>query len=98
MRRGWGTHGGAVGVLGRRGMLLGMGQEPWRCWYHCMCNTYGTWVRGDSRGWRERHHRKHVDGDYKHPPKEGTFEELGARSRELMSRDPIRLRRQLQEI
>ena len=63
-----------------------------------MCNTYGTWVRGDRRGWRERHHRGHVEGDYKHPPKKGTFEKVGARSRDLMNRDPVRLEREVCEV
>lgn len=63
----------------------------WKGWYHVIGNTYGTWLRGDHRGWRERHHRKHVEGDYKHPPAPGTFEELEDRSRELMIRPPVYL-------
>jgi hypothetical protein len=63
-----------------------------------MCNTYGTWLRGDARGWRERHHRKHVDGDYKRPPKKGSFEQILARSKKLMKRDPVQLERELREI
>jgi hypothetical protein len=63
-----------------------------------MCNTYGTWVQGDSRGWRERHHRKHVDGDYRQPPRKSSFETVGKRSRELMQREPVRLERELREI
>lgn len=46
--------------------------RAWNAWYHVLTNTYGTWLRGDRRGWRERHHRKHVEGDYKNPPKPGT--------------------------
>jgi hypothetical protein len=75
-----------------------MGKEPWEAWYHCMCNTYGTWLRGDSRGWRERDHRRHVDGDYRRPPPEGTFEEIRANSKSSMKRDPIRLDRELRRI
>jgi hypothetical protein len=41
---------------------------PWRDWYHCMVGTYGQWLPGDPRGWRERNHHEHVPGDYKHPP------------------------------
>ena len=37
----------------------------WNHWYHCTAHTYGTWLRGDPRGWRARHHREHVDGDYR---------------------------------
>ena len=42
--------------------------DAWNGWYHLNGNTYGTWIRGDERGWRARHHREHVEGDYKHPP------------------------------
>lgn len=64
---------------------------PWNNWYHCNGNTYGTWLRGDSRGWRSRHHREHCEGDYKNPPAHGTFDELHSRSRELLKREPVRL-------
>ena len=40
---------------------------PWNDWYHCTTHTYGSWLRGDRRGWRARHHREHVQGDYKNP-------------------------------
>ena len=46
----------------------------WNGWYHVTANTYGTWLRGDPRGWRERHHRKHVEGDYQTRPVPGTAE------------------------
>ena len=39
-------------------------------WCHCMSHTYGTWLPGDPRGFRTRHHREHVEGDYKNPPAE----------------------------
>ncbi len=71
---------------------------PWNNWYHVTCNTYGTWLRGDQRGWRERHHRKHVDGDYKNRPAPGTGKDELKRSKELMSRDPVHLNRMLQWI
>lgn len=45
-----------------------MGIQPWNDWYHIMCHTYGTWLPGDPRGFRTRHHREHVEGDYKSPP------------------------------
>jgi hypothetical protein len=69
---------------------------PWNDWYHVTDNTYGTWLRGDPRGWRERHHRKHVDGDYKNPPVKGTGEEELDLSTRLMKRDQVRLGKQLQ--
>jgi hypothetical protein len=70
----------------------------WNAWYHVMTNTYGTWLRGDPRGWRERHHRKHVDGDYKNPPKEGIWEETFEQSKELMNRDPVYLEASLRAV
>lgn len=63
----------------------------WNHWYHVNGNTYGTWLRGDPRGWRARHHREHVEGDYKNPPAPGTFDALYARSRALMTREAVRL-------
>lgn len=42
--------------------------DAWNGWYHLNGNTYGTWIRGDERGWRARHHREHVEGDYRNPP------------------------------
>jgi hypothetical protein len=75
-----------------------MPKDPWFCWYHVMCNTYGTWLRGDRLGWRERHHRKHVDGNYKRPPRKGTFEDILKRSQDLMKRDPVHLDRELRRI
>ncbi|HVT90845.1 MAG TPA: hypothetical protein VHD56_18470 [Tepidisphaeraceae bacterium] len=63
-----------------------------------MCNTYGTWLRGDHRGWRERHHRKHVDGDYKHPPAKGTFERILKQSKDQMKREPVHLDHDLREV
>jgi hypothetical protein len=39
-------------------------------WYHIVLTTYGNWLPGDQRGFRTRHHRQHVEGDYKNPPQE----------------------------
>ena len=61
--------------------------SAWEGWYHCTGSTYGTWLRGDPRGWRARHHREHVDGDYKNPPAPGTFDALYQQSQTLMKRD-----------
>lgn len=70
----------------------------WNHWYHITANTYGTWLRGDPRGWRERHHRKHVEGDYKNRPATGTGERELELSKELMHRDAVHLEKQLQVI
>ncbi len=64
-------------------------RHPWNNWYHCTGSTYGTWLRGDSRGWRARHHREHVDGDYKHPPPAGIYNRLHRYSRYIMKRDAV---------
>ena len=61
----------------------------WRGWYHCMSNTYGTWLPGDPRGFRTRHHREHVEGDYKSPPPAGAFERRYRRSKRLLKRDAV---------
>ena len=54
-----------------------------------MGSTYGTWLRGDPRGWRARHHREHVEGDYKNPPPKGTYDELHEYSQRAMKRDAV---------
>lgn len=66
-----------------------MALKPWDDWYHVMGNTYGTWVRGDPRGWRSRHHREHVEGDYKSPPPEGAYDEEYRRSMAGMKGRPV---------
>ncbi len=66
-----------------------MSSKPWNDWYHLTAHTYGTWLYGDRRGWRTRHHREHVEGDYRHPPAPGTFEDKLAQSRNLMKRSPV---------
>jgi hypothetical protein len=71
--------------------------HPWNNWYHCTLHTYGTWLRGDPRGWRSRHHREHVAGDYKNPPSKGKYDALFAYSKSLMKRDPVRIERELRE-
>lgn len=62
---------------------------PWNDWYHCNGNTYGTWLPGDPRGFRTRHHRQHVDGDYRNPPPPGAYNAHWARSRRLMKKDAV---------
>jgi hypothetical protein len=63
----------------------------WNDWYHCTAHTYGSWLRGDPRGWRSRHHREHVEGDYRHPPPKGAYDALHAYSKSLMKRDPVKI-------
>lgn len=78
-----------------------MSHPPWNDWYHINGNTYGTWLRGDPRGWRARHHREHVEGDYKNPPPPGTYDRLHASSKRLMAkanRVPVRLSTQARRV
>jgi len=49
--------------------------------YHVIWSTYGSWLPGDPRGFRTKHHRRHVDGDYRNPPPPGKYEALHARSK-----------------
>lgn len=65
--------------------------KPWRKWYHCMCNTYGTWLPGDERGFRTRHHREHVEGDYRNPPPKGKYDARLKQSKQLLKREPVLL-------
>ena len=75
-----------------------MGEGAWNCWYHVMGNTYGTWLPGDARGWRERFHRKHVEGDYRAPPSLEFSGGVHRRSKALMKRDPVRLEKRLRSV
>ena len=79
-------------------LLRTMSNRPWNDWYHVTASTYGTWLRGDPRGWRSRHHREHVDGDYKNPPPKGKYDKLYEYSKRLMKRDPVRIRKELRQI
>lgn len=79
----------------RPGMAMpGLGKShemstPWRGWYHAVATTYGTWLRGDPRGWRSRHHREHVEGDYNHPPPPGAYQFQFERSNESLKHEPV---------
>jgi hypothetical protein len=63
--------------------------KPWNFWFHVTNSTYATWLRGDGRGWRDRYHRVHVEGDYKDPPPKGLYEPLHARSQAALAREPV---------
>lgn len=58
-------------------------------WYHCTTHTYGAWLHGDPRGFRTRHHREHIEGDYKNPPPPGTYDGKLERSERLMKQPPV---------
>ncbi len=61
----------------------------WEHWYHLTCHTYGTWLPGDDRGFRTRHGRLHVDGDYKRRLPRGEHAGLHRHAKSIMRRDPV---------
>jgi hypothetical protein len=66
-------------------------REPWNGWVHCTGSTYGTWLRGDPRGWRAQKHREHCEGDYRNRPVPGLHKKKLALSRRLQRRPGIHL-------
>ncbi len=60
-------------------------------WYHVNGNTYGTWLPGDPRGWREKKHKNHVPGDYRNPPPPGFGARLHTYARAALKQEPVRL-------
>ncbi len=45
----------------------------------------------DARGFRTRHHREHIEGDYKNPPPKDKYKAKFERSKKLLKQDPVRL-------
>lgn len=70
----------------------------WNDWYHCMSNTYGTWLPGDPRGFRTRGHREHIEGDYKSPPPQGRYEQRHRAAKQLLKRESVVLPRDVRPI
>ncbi|HVK18889.1 MAG TPA: hypothetical protein VM533_18305 [Fimbriiglobus sp.] len=66
--------------------------DSWK-WFHCTTHTYGAWLHGDPRGFRTRHHREHVEGDYKNPPPKGKYDWQYQRSQKLLKQAPVMLAR-----
>ncbi len=66
-----------------------MDSEP--AWFHMTTHTYGAWLYGDPRGFRTRHHREHVEGDYKHRPPSGQHQSQYDRSKRLMKQPAVTL-------
>jgi hypothetical protein len=60
-------------------------------WFHITSHTYAAWLHGDPRSFRTRHHREHIEGDYKNPPPTGQYAAKLARSRALLKQEPVRL-------
>jgi hypothetical protein len=58
-------------------------------WFHATTHTYGAWLYGDPRGFRTRHHRYHLEGDYKNPPPKGMYDAQLAQSKRLLKQEPV---------
>lgn len=65
-----------------------------KAWFHIMWSTFGTWLPGDGRGFRNHQHRIHSDHDYTTP--EVTNRHVGLRrySQRVMHKPPVRLDRE----
>jgi hypothetical protein len=57
-------------------------------WIHFVETVYGAWLYGDTRGFRTRHHREHVEGDYKNPPPTEKYGPEWQRSIESLKQPP----------
>ena len=67
-------------------------------WYHVILTTYGAWLYGDARGFRTRHHREHVEGDYKNPPPVERYSATRSRSRQSLKQPPVNLPAELRSV
>jgi hypothetical protein len=67
--------------------------DSWK-WFHRTTHTCGAWLYGDPRGFRTRHHREHVEGDYKDPPPKGKYDWKYQRSKKLLKQPPVVLSRE----
>jgi acetylornithine deacetylase len=72
-----------------------------RKWFHVTSHTYGAWLYGDPRGFRTRHHREHVEGDYKNPPRGEAAKEYARkyqRSKESLKQEPVKIPPELRAV
>jgi hypothetical protein len=92
-------------TLPRRGGLMcgsGVGKlsnmpTAGKKWRHVIVNTRSSWLPGDVRGFRNRGHRLHSSGDYRHPPPPEEHEGL-YKYNAGHARGEIRLPRELRPI
>jgi len=68
------------------------------CWFHIVMSSYGSWLYGDSRGFRTRHHCEHVEGDYKNPPPAGLYAWREHNSRKSLKQPPVVFPRELRQV
>lgn len=66
-------------------------------WMHVQWSTFGTWLPGDPRGFRNHKHRIHSSGDYTHPPPKGEHAGLRHYAQRVMRQDAVTLSPVLRE-
>lgn len=66
-------------------------------WFHVIFSNYGTWLRGDRRGFRDHDHRIHSSGDYRNPPPPHEHAGLRRWCIQVMHKNPVRLSAPLRE-
>jgi SAM-dependent methyltransferase len=68
-----------------------------RHWHHVTFHTYGAWLDGGDRSFRTRHHREHIEGDYKSPPPEGQHAWRKERSERQLKQPPVSIPQALRQ-
>jgi hypothetical protein len=58
-------------------------------WVHFVETVYGAWLYGDARGFRTRHLREHIEGDYKNPPPSGKYDSKRRHSIANLKQPPV---------
>jgi REP element-mobilizing transposase RayT len=64
---------------------------------HVQWNTYGSWLPGDPRGFRNRNHRIHSSGTYKALPPPGEHAGLHMYAATRLARNPVELSQELRD-
>jgi hypothetical protein len=70
---------------------------PGKRWRHVVIGTHNSWLPGDPRGFRSRHHKLHSSGDYKNPPRPGEHAGLHEYSKRI-SGEPVIIPRDLRGV
>ena len=67
-------------------------------WFHIILTTYGAWLPEDKRGFRTRHHKEHIEGDYQSPPPPGQYERYKNSSQRPLQQDVVELTAELRPL
>ena len=67
-------------------------------WVHVIATTRGQWLPGDARGFRNRRHRVHSSGDYRHPPPPQEHAGLRQRSGSIAAEPVVLLSQQRERV